>query len=511
MSELEDWLLSKFRTDLGVPLPSNDSDIFSAGVDSLQTTRIWRTIKKDLDLGADGHKLSQNIVFEKGTVKALAAYLHSLRTGVEAAAEDEDEIKVMQELIEKYSQFTQHFATHPSMPEKEVVIVTGGTGNLGAFIISSLLKRPSVSSVWALVRAPSQAAAGARVLHSLHSRQIKLSDDHMSKLHALPADFSNPNLGLHPTDLERLISSVTTVIHSAWAVNFNLGVRSFEFHHIRGTYNLLNFCQRSRLPRPTKFYFCSSVSAGGATPRPASVPEKAIDDLSHAQKIGYGRSKLVTEHIVRNAMRRTGMEARVLRIGQLSGDRVSAMWNETEAVALMVRSAISVGALPALEESPSWLPVDSCAEAIAELSLSSRSSDHADADKDANLVYHLLNPATFNWKTDFLPTLQRHPKFPSFDIVSPQQWLDRLARSEPNPAKNPSIKLIDFWRRKYGSNDVHEGVVEASGETSGLVFETTRTVRDCASLGEASDPVSEGLVERYLDVWMEKWVGGNWY
>jgi nucleoside-diphosphate-sugar epimerase len=353
ISGLQDWLLSKFREDLGIPLADAETDIFSAGVDSLQTTRIWRTIKKELDLGESGRTMSQNIVFEKGNINALATYLYSLRTG-EDIPEKDDEIQVMRDLIEKYSSFTQHFPFTSKYPEGQVVVVTGATGNLGAFIVEELLSKPSVAEVWALVRAPGQASAGARVMRSLESRKIKLTERQLSKLYALPSDLSQTNIGLDNDVLERLLSSVTCVIHSAWAVNFNLGVRSFEGQHIRGTYNLINFCLRSRLPEPAKLFFCSSVSTASGMPKPATIPETAIENLEHAQQTGYGRSKLVTEHIVRNAMRMTNMHARVLRIGQLSGDMRSAIWNDTEAVALMIRSALTVKALPALDERPSW-------------------------------------------------------------------------------------------------------------------------------------------------------------
>ena len=495
---LQDWLLSKFREDLGIPLPDAETDIFSAGVDSLQTTRIWRTIKKELDLGDSGRTMSQNIVFEKGNIKALATYLYSLRTG-EDIPENDDEIQVMRDLIEKYSSFTQHFPFTSKYPEGQVVVVTGATGNLGAFIVEELLSNPEVVEVWALVRAPGQASAGARVMRSLESREIKLTERQLSKLYALPSDLSQPNIGLDNDVLERLLSSVTCVIHSAWAVNFNLGVRSFEGQHIRGTYNLLNFCLRSRLPEPAKLFFCSSVSTASGIPKPATIPETAIENLEHAQQTGYGRSKLVTEHIVRNAMRMTNMHARVLRIGQLSGDTRGAIWNDTEAVALMIRSALTVKALPALDERPSWLPVDSCARAIADISMSSQ------PENDEGLVYHLVNPSTFDWKTGLLPVLKKYSKLPPFDVVSPSEWLRRLEESEQDPVKNPSIKLVDFWRSKYGSSEVH--TKSSDDESTGLVFETYQTTRDCPSLGEVSDPVSEGLVERYVDVWAKGWAG----
>ncbi|KAK5132675.1 hypothetical protein LTR08_008719 [Meristemomyces frigidus] len=495
--ELESFLLAKFQKDLGVPLSDAEADIFAAGVDSLQTTRMWRTIKQNLDLGPNGEELSQNVVFEKGNVRALARYLHQLRTG--ETVEVENELDAMREMIDKYSHFTRHFPTSALQPENDVVLVTGATGNLGAWIVAELVKRPHVAEVWALVRAPGQAAAGARLMQSLASRHIKLTDAESAKLRAVPSDLGDANIGLDPHDLTHLLASLTCVIHSAWAVNFNLGVRSFEAQHIAGVHNLINLCLRVSLPTPAKFFFCSSISAASGTPKPATIAESAVEDLAHAQETGYGRSKLVSEHIVRNAMRTAGLHARTLRIGQLSGDRVNADWNETEAVALMIRSALTVKALPALDDRPSWLPVDLCAEAILDLAFPD-SRTHVE---DSELVYHLVNPRTFSWKHDLLPALQ-NSELPAFDIVAPAEWLDRLKHSEQDVAKNPSRKLLDFWQRKYGSQP---GAAEEQGDEDapGLHFETATTERDSRSVASAVDPVSDGLIERYIAAWMRRW------
>lgn len=500
--ELEQWLLTQFVNELELQLPSVDTDIFSAGVDSLQTTRIWRIIKRDINLGSGGASMSQNVVFEKATVRQLARHLHQLRTG-EDVDESENELEVMKEMVDRYSSFTHHFPSQelPSHQQNQIVAITGATGNLGAFIVAELAVRPDVTEIWALVRAPGYAAAGARLLQSLESRGIHLTDEQHSKVRAVPSDLSKPDLGLQQHDLERLLGSLTHVIHSAWAVNFNLGVRSFEAQHIRGTYNLINTCLRSRLPKPASFFFCSSVSAAISTPAPATILETAVENFEHAQRMGYGRSKLVSEHITRNAMRQTNMHARVLRIGQLSGDTSTGYWNETEAIALMVRSALTTGALPELDERPSWLPVDLCAKAVVELSMPSPGT--ASRESDADLVYHLVNPQTFSFKHDLLPALKRSSAMPPFEIVSPKEWLDRLAHSEQDPQKNPSIKLIDFWRRKYGGV---AGAVKEDDEPAGLIFDTSTTVKDCPSLGLAKDPVSVGLAEKYVEVWMKRWL-----
>lgn len=500
VSELEQWLLSKFREDLVVSLSGVEADVFSAGIDSLQTTQIWRYIVRDLNLGERGDNLSQNIVFEKGTVHALAKHLYQLRTGTES--DEENEIEVMREMIEKYSQFTKHYPTIMQQPESaDVVIVTGATGNLGAFIVAEMLKRPTVSEVWALVRASGQAAAGARVWKALAGRNISLSDQEAAKLRAIPSDLSQPNLGLDSYVLEHLLSTLTCVVHSAWAVNFNLGVRSFEQQHIQGTHNLINFCLRSRLRNPARFFFCSSVSTASCTPKPASIPERVIENLHHAQSTGYGRSKLVTEHITYNAMRQTGMHARILRIGQLGGDTVNAEWNDTEAVALMFRSALTTGTLPDLDERPSWLPVDACAKAIVDLSCVGD-----EAGSDDSLVYHLVNPCCFSWKHDLLPALQKSSALPEFEVVSPQEWLQRLANSDQDPERNPSIKLLDFWRSKYGeSAQATDESKDEVHQPAALVFETHRTIEDCSSLGLVKDPVAEGLMLRYIEAWMKRW------
>lgn len=498
---IEQWLMAKFSQDFDINLPSVETDIFSAGVDSLQTTRLWRAIRKELDLG-ECENLSQNIVFEKGTVQELGKHLYQLRTGA-GASDGEDEFDVMAEMIDRYSSFAKHFPARNSRPESEVVVITGATGNLGAFLLAETVKRSNVTEVWALVRAPGQAAAGARVMKSLEARKIKLTDQELSKLRAVPSDFNQSDLGLDVHVLEHLLHSLTCIIHSAWAVNFNLGVRSFEAQHVRGTYNLINLCLRSRLMIPARFYFCSSVSAASGTPKPATIAETAIEDLKHAQHMGYGRSKLVTEHITRNAMRSTEMTARVLRIGQLSGDTASADWNETEAIALMVRSALTTGVLPDLDEDPSWLPVDICAKAIVELSLPTTRA--ADDQSDADLVYHLVNPKIFSFRHDLLPALQKS-SLPAFQIVSPVEWLDKLANSDQDVETNPSVKLIDFWRGKYGNVAQRFAARPEDGEPAGLSFETTRTIHDAPSLASVNDPVTDGLIQRYVDVWMKKWL-----
>lgn len=201
------------------------------------------------------------------------------------------------------------------------------------------------------MRASSPTTAKGRVQTTLASKRLThFTEEESEKVQCVPADLSKRDFCLDCNTLEDILRSLTVVIHAAWAVNFNLGVRSFESHHISGTYNLLNACLQTRTVDPARLYFCSSISAAAGTPLPATIAETYIEDFTHAQGMGYARSKLVTEHIVKAAAEKTGMCARVLRIGQIVGDTEFGIWNTTEAIPLMLQSAATIGALPALQE-----------------------------------------------------------------------------------------------------------------------------------------------------------------
>lgn len=518
--QLEDFLLNKFRNELNVPLESVTDDIFSAGVDSLQTMRIWTMIKKELDLGGNSDKLSQNVVFERGTIRSLAQHLYNVRMGIddEEADSQNSEIQTMQDLIEKYSNFTPHQPGSSPIPTTKAILLTGVTGGLGSILLANLLKRTDVSRIYCLVRASDPASAHTRVFSALRSRSLLSSLTHgqTDKIVALSSELSLPTLGLGEPHLTALLSTVTHIVHSAWAVNFNLPLLSFEQQHIRGVYNLIeHIALRTTHSQPAKFYFCSSISAASGTPKPASIPETQVWDLSHAQNMGYGRSKLVAERITHAAMKSTGLVSRVLRIGQLAGDTVTATWNDTEAIALMIRSALPSGAgcLPDLNEMPSWLPVDRAAEVIEQVALDGCRKCET---RDVDLAYHVLNPRTLSWREDLVPMLKG--MVPRFEVVSPREWLDRLRVSDGDVRRNPSRKLIEFWEGKYGgasgkqpdvSADVEAGEnaneEKEADKPQGLTFETNLTQEASSVLSKMQDPVSDGLMQRIVDVWLNKW------
>ncbi|RAK95922.1 NRPS-like enzyme [Aspergillus ibericus CBS 121593] len=450
------------------------TDVFSLGVDSLQSIRLRTTILRTLDIG--GNKLSQNFVFEHPSLQAMADELTRLRLGQGPAEQIPVEDR-MAGLIEKYS---SNFKIHASVPrdrEGEHIVVTGATGSLGAHVVAQLAQLEHVKTIYCLVRANSRETAFRRVHQSLRTRKLSYSMTPAAerKIVALPADLSNPiRLGLDEVIYDHLVHAVTAVMHCAWSVNFNWSLESFEASCIAGTRHLLDLCLDARGPRPARFAFCSSVSTVARTPG-QWVPEALPDTLSCAQGMGYAQSKLVTEHIVNRAAQQTGMTARVLRVGQIIADTIRGIWNTTEAIPMIFQTAETIHALPQLDDILSWTPVDVIATSVIELTLAPVAGD----------VVNVTNPTLNHWTRDLLPLLRQAGL--EFEELPPRGWLQRLRDSNQDPDANPPIKLLEFFASKYDHDRPNRA----------LLYDTKLAVAAAPALREAGG-LTPDLVTRFI-------------
>ncbi|KAK9454606.1 male sterility protein [Dipodascopsis uninucleata] len=484
--ELKPYLHELIVRTLGIEDPDilmYDTDFFSFGMDSLQSTNVRTQIIKSINTGSG--KVGFNIVFENPNINQLAHKLFTMRSaGAEGDVSVYDSMKAT---LEKYSRFEPHQPVDSSL-SGEYILVTGATGSLGAHILSVLVRLPAVKKVYALVRAASTADAEVRVVSSLIERKIyhSMSLTDRQKIVSIPSDLSKPDLGLSPAMHEDILKCITKVIHPAWSVNFNMSFQSFE-DNIKGAHNLIQLCLDSRRSIPAAFFFVSSVSA--VTFSPNSYAREEIDsDFTHAQNMGYARSKIVTENLCSLASRNYGAIARVLRVGQICGDTVYGVWNATEAISLIFQSAVTIGAVPELNENCRWLPVDIVAHTVVDLTLLS------DEDKDVrrDQVFNVVNPTTFHWSRDLIPMMKEANL--TFDVLPQQEWIQRLRTSNTHPVLNPPFKLLEFFASKYDK--------ETPREPSGMNYETENTVKKSLSL--ANRPmISADLIKRFINYWLE--------
>ncbi|OAG01988.1 acetyl-CoA synthetase-like protein [Paraphaeosphaeria sporulosa] len=480
---IEEFLRETFEDIVGASMPSAETDYFSAGVDSLRAIQMRRIIQKTLDLG--GHELSPNVVYEYQSPKKLAQYLHSLRTGTSMAVDGEAEL--MGQLITDHSTFG------------EVAILTGATGSLGAHLLDQMISSKRFRKVYCFVRGGKRSPLD-RVLGSLEARCIEVSKFAKTKIVALEVDLSLPDFGIGEAMMEKLRTEVTLIQHLAWPVNFNIPLATFR-PHIAGLQNLLKLSLEVYRTKSALLFFCSSISTAANTPLTGPVPDEAIEDFNFAADTGYAKSKLVGEHIVRNATR-AGARGYILRIGQIVGDTKNGVWNDEEFIPAMIRSALTMKMLPMLHEQCSWLPVDTLAEAMMELTvmLEQERSPLALHSTNPPIFFNMANPDVFSWK-DLLAELKKAGL--QFKVVRFNEWLKGLQASAErgNEIHNPAVKLIDYYRQHYSSS-----LVETNGFTEGTtMFRTEAAERYTTVLASQPGLIESGHIQRFVAGWRQKW------
>ena len=315
------------------------------------------------------------------------------------------------------------------------------------------------------------------------------------KVIPLLSDLSKPDLGLPSQILENLRSETTHIIHCAWAVNFALPVQSFS-PQLASLQHLINFSLSSPFSTPTRLLFCSSVGTAMATPSRDSrvmIPESPIQDLDHASPTGYARSKLVAERMIQNAVA-SGANATILRIGQIVPAKLtgSQLWNPNEMIPLMVRSALTTGALPETPGSSdacSWIDVDTLSNTILEIGDVGKLGEN---EVTSQLVYNLVHPRPFSWKDDFLPVLKLAGL--EFETTSWQSWLEKLTESERDVGKNPSRKLLGFWEEGSRGDGRRE-----------IVFETKAAEVRSKSMKAAENVATGDYITQLLAAWKAVW------
>jgi thioester reductase-like protein len=366
---------------------------------------------------------------------------------------------------------------------------------LGCHILKQLLENPDVDKVFCFVRTfPSGESARERLASALKSNQQSLIAE-SERIIAWAVDFSQSDFSLTVVELEILRAKTTHIIHCAWPVNFALPISSFS-PHLACLQALLSLSLSVTSPEPAHVLFCSSIGTAMASKPPITIAAAPLN-LFQASPTGYARSKNVAEHIIENAVKNSGAKATILRIGQIvpSRNQGSKLWNPSEAIPLMIRSALVIGALPDRVGSGdlcSWLEADVLAKAIMDISVF-RQSDGTAA-SNSQLVYNLVHPRPFSWRDEFLPALRAAGL--KFETVRYSAWLERLSQSSSDVMKNPSRKLLGVWEEQY----------HRAGEMVGdIKFDTGQAQQLSQALAMAESVVDADLVQALVSNWRNVW------
>jgi thioester reductase-like protein len=253
------------------------------------------------------------------------------------------------------------------------VLLTGATGFVGREILLRFLERDD-RHVFALVRAENNDQAAGRL--PAHER-----------LTAVAGDIEQPGLGLADRSSERLSREVTTVVHCAASVSFDMPLEESRSVNVEGTRRVLDFARScTRLER---FTYVSTAYVAG---EPGGLFRE--DELAVGQRFRnpYELSKFEAELALRSEG--ADLPLQILRpsivVGDSSTGRTSSFNVLYGPLKAFARGAVP--AIPARRDAPvDIVPVDYVADRVHELATRGPNGTfHLVAGRNATTVGRLL-------------------------------------------------------------------------------------------------------------------------
>lgn len=312
------------------------------------------------------------------------------------------------------------------------LLLTGGTGFIGAHVLAELLARPQVELA-CLVRAADPPAGAARLTDTLRAYGLVGSlpalDQGLKtgRVRVVAGDLAAPTLGLTEARFRALAGEVAAVLHSGAMVNFLRDYATHRAPNVAGTRELIRLAAAGdgcRLHVLSTLGIFSGLSAipglsglpgpsadlglsGPALSRPAlsdaaagpgsdaaggkPVDPRRLPDLAAPPAGGYEQSKLVTEHLLAGA-RALGVDSVVYRLGEVWPHRTTGVPNPASLAHLVVYAAARTGVVFPTSARTDHLAVDVLARYLA---------DAATGPRPLLDTVHLLHPVALRYTDIF--------------------------------------------------------------------------------------------------------------
>ncbi len=249
------------------------------------------------------------------------------------------------------------------------VLITGGVGFLGRYVLAALLARADGDvRVTLLARDGRGGTADERAARAMAAVGLEVDDP---RVEVLRGDLSLPGLGLEPRTRRALAGRVDRVLHGAASVRFDQDLAQARVNNLHTTRNLLSFAHDAGIPR---FDHVSTCFVAGC--RTDCVLEGELDHEA-GFKNAYEQSKYETEQMLREEAH--GMAVTVMRpsivVGHSRTGATSSFHMIYWPVKLYARGWWRT--LVARPETPvDAVPVDFVAEAVAALFRSPEAAGH---------------------------------------------------------------------------------------------------------------------------------------
>jgi len=271
---------------------------------------------------------------------------------------------------------TLHEASGEIASEPRVILLTGGTGYLGTFLLAELLMQ-TTATIYCLVRAEN-AAAGRRRLEDAMA-QYDITGVPMDRCVIFIGDMARDKLGLSNNDYLNLVHTVDAIWHNGAKVDHVVGYRSLHAANVKGTLEILKLATQGRV-KPVHFVStyatCYRAKPEGFITEDMVLPsaaEMADRELLEGGLLnGYVQSKWVAEHLILEAASR-GLPVTIHKPGRVLGSLKTGACNSDDLFTRFMIGCVQLGSAPLADggNQEYGAPVDQVASCIVALGLES--------------------------------------------------------------------------------------------------------------------------------------------
>ena len=431
-------------------------NLVEAGLDSLDLVVFMHEIKELLK-NKDAEMLARQV--DIGLIQRVSvAELFQLAEQLERAPEEalvplrqslaafREEQRVAEQRMMRNDRKLIFEPSAPALlPEKPIlnhVLLTGGTGFIGPFLVKSLLEQTH-AKIHVLVRATDERQGRQRLRAAMESMgpcPVDLMRMFEARVVPVCGDLGQKGLALTPKAWDFLANEIDTVFHNGATVNYLLNYDRMRDANVLGTNEVLRLAFEGR---PKSLNYVSTTFIFGWAVKKV-LYETDFNENMELLDFGYSQSKWVSEQVVMDA-RRHGLTARIFRPALVSPSITGGGNNfdiAVRLVAFMVNHGIGVDALNQV----SFVPADITANNIVAISTTPGTENrdyHVVRDDYANMldITSLITKATGRQfeifsLPDFVPELIRRCR--KEDLLFP--LLDFLVNSVDN------ISSMEFKR-----------------------------------------------------------------
>ena len=406
-------------------------NFFELGGTSLMVTRVI------IEADKQGHHIAYGDVFANPTPRLLAGFV----TG--GNVEDDEVVRnynygAVDTLLKGNT--LDAFLKGERQPIGHVLL-TGATGFLGIHVLWELIERDDVPVIWCLVRADNEERAKKRLkglmfyyfnknYSTLFGDRIRIVNGDVTK------DFSN----LIPAHIDTVFNCAAVVKH------FSKGTE-IEDVNVGGALNCVSFCLRNH----ARLIHVSTYSTAGMSVNGIPAADTVFTEqlLYFGQNLSnqYVHSKFMSERIVLDAVALHGLNAKVMRVGNLAPRSTDGEFQinfQTNSAMGRIRVYQMLGCYPySLNDAPmEFTPINEVARAIVMLSETPK----------ACCLFHPFNNHTVHFG-DVLQELAKVTRGPR--QVEDDEFAEQLeaAKQDPEKAKRLS-SLLAYQDMAHGQKVV---------------------------------------------------------